>query len=74
MRKKFYPPFRVDQWFERDRASVVVYDSRDNVVAEWWDEEVDDMVESGFFKPQFSRKSPIDPYSVIDYLKRIKVI
>lgn len=47
-RKKFTPPFRVDTWFERDRSSVVIYDVNDNVVAEWWDDDVQQLFEDGF--------------------------
>lgn len=46
---RFKHPYRVDTWFERDRKSIVVYDADDREIAEWWDDEVDAMVESGYF-------------------------
>jgi hypothetical protein len=45
----FKKPYRVETWFERDRKSIVVYDAADREIAEWWDEDVDNMVESGYF-------------------------
>ena len=71
-RKKFYPPFKVNIWQERDRMSVVVYDSKDNVVVEWWDNEVLEMCEDGFFI--CSRGAEKFKQSVLDYCNVARLI
>lgn len=43
------PPFHVNVWEERDRASVSILDANDEYVMTWWDEDVHDMIEMGFF-------------------------
>lgn len=42
---------RLDTWFERDRAYVILYDLSDNVVLQWWDAAVAEAVEDGFLDP-----------------------
>lgn len=64
--------YEVDIWSERDRASIVVYDNKGEVVAEYWDEEVEDMVESGFFVGNRGKKALAE--SVLEYLEYIKII
>lgn len=59
-RKVFHLPFRVDIWFERDRASVIVYDAEDNEVFEAWDEDVGQLVEDGFIKSRDIKGSALD--------------
>ncbi len=65
----------VTQWFERDRQSVVVSTPAGDTVAEWWDDDVTSMVEDGFFSTrggmQRPRGNPIDPQSVIAYLRDV---
>jgi len=39
---------KMDTWFERDRAFVGLEDKRGNSIIEWWDDDVQDMQESGF--------------------------
>ena len=58
--KRDYLPkdIRVDTWFERDRASVVVYQDGKEV-AEWWDDDVRQMVEDGFLDPKDWKGSAI---------------
>ncbi len=62
----------VDQWFERDRAMVhVKTKDTEKTVAEWWDDDVGQMVEDGFFKTlgfRGKRGAPIDDRSVLEYL------
>lgn len=62
----------VDQWFERDRAMVhVTTKDTEQTVAEWWDDDVGQMVEDGFFKSlgfRARRGAPIDDRSVLEYL------
>ena len=67
-KKKFKPPYHVETWFERDRAHVSLYDSKDNEVAEWWDEEVSEAVEDGFLNPRDWEGS------AVDYMKYLGVI
>lgn len=38
-------------WFERDRAHVAVH-AADEIVFEWWDADVFDLVEDGFVNPR----------------------
>lgn len=64
---KFTPPYTVDIWEERDRLSIVVTDSNDNTVAEWWDDEARQMFEDGFFKAGIRKE--VLANSVIEYLK-----
>jgi hypothetical protein len=41
----------VKTWFERDRSHVSVDEAdTDETIAEWWDEDVQQMYEDGFFK------------------------
>ena len=70
----------IDTWQERDRASVVVTDKRtDKVIAQWWDNDVHDMFEDGFFKGgmggerQLGTEKPSSVFvnSVYDYLESI---
>jgi hypothetical protein len=42
---------RVETWFERDHASVIVY-KNGKEVAEWWDDDVRQAVEDGFLDPK----------------------
>jgi len=71
-KKKFTPPFRVETWFERDRASIVVYDAKDRTVAEWWDEAVQEMFIDGFFTHSKGEKAL--KKSVLEYLAYLGVI
>jgi hypothetical protein len=42
----------VDTWFERDRAMVSLVNSDNNeVVIEWWDQDVGELVEMGWLSP-----------------------
>ena len=36
-------------WFERDRAHIALQDLDETTIVEWWDDDVRDMFESGFF-------------------------
>ena len=67
-KKKFKEPFLIDYSQERDSVSIVVTDARDEIVAEWHDEEVQDMFEDGFFSSRGFGKS------VISYLVDAGVI
>jgi hypothetical protein len=63
----------VDQWHERDRVGITVSTKAGREVASFWDDEVHQLAEDGFFKPTrrpFPRYSDplVDPQSVIDYL------
>lgn len=50
---------RVDTWFERDRANVTVY-KNDKEIAEWWDDDVRELVEDGFLNPRDWEGSAIE--------------
>jgi|GEM_PF-6228080 len=51
-----YGLLTVDQWFERDRAMVSLTDRETGEeYATWWDEDVFDLIEHGFFKPDKGR-------------------
>lgn len=71
---------KIDTWQERDRLSVVVTDKRnDKTIAEWWDDDVRQMFEDGFFKGsmggerQLGMEKPSSVFvnSVYDYLESI---
>ena len=39
----------IETWFERDRQQISIRDPfTDTTLAEWWDEDVDDLVDGGF--------------------------
>lgn len=72
-------PFVVHTWFERDRMSIWVEDANGENVAEWWDEEVVQMFEDGFFDSNaFIMGRLIRPHllgeSVLNYLVENKII
>jgi hypothetical protein len=74
----FKKPYRVETWFERDRKSIVVYDANDREIAEWWDDDVDEMVESGYFDASgFIMGREIHPHkledSVLGYIEKMKL-
>lgn len=46
---KYKAPYIVHTWFERDRQNIWVEDANGKEVAIWWDENVIDMFESGYF-------------------------
>jgi hypothetical protein len=68
-KKKYNPksPFIIHTWFERNRSNIWVEDANGENIAEWWDEEVQEMFEDGFFNPE-------DYNSIIKYLISIGVI
>jgi hypothetical protein len=48
----------VETWFERDRAHVALYDSRtQDLIAEWWDEDVTQAIEDGFLNARDYHRS-----------------
>jgi hypothetical protein len=67
----FAKPYRVETWFERDRSSIVVYDADDREIAEWWDDDVQDMFESGYFTPGRGERVLAD--SVLAYIEEMKL-
>ena len=69
---KFKAPYIVHTWFERDRQNIWVEDAKGRNVAEWWDEEVSEMITDGFFKFRGSRS--LVGESVINYLVEMGII
>lgn len=61
----------VDTWFERDRSSIIVYSDEDrtHTIAEWWDEDVHQMFEQGFFSHRRDLKG-----SVIEYCETMGLL
>lgn len=57
----------VNTWFERDRANVRV-DVDGNTVADWWDDDVHELVQDGFLNPKDYEGS------AIEYLKHLGVL
>lgn len=54
--------YKVNKWFERDRANIELHnDTIDETVVEFWDEEVEQMIEDGFL----DMKRPL--YSLMNY-------
>jgi hypothetical protein len=64
---KYKEPIEVDFWAERDRASIVISDDNGKIIAEWWDEEVVEMIEQGLFEWENAR-------SVIQYLADLGIL
>jgi len=58
--KKFYLPFKVNTWFERDRANVRVDDIDGKTIFDVWDEEVGELIEDGFLKSRDIKQSALD--------------
>lgn len=53
--------FRVDTWFERDRAYVgLVNIATNETVVEWWDDQVHEAIEDGFLNPRDYKKSALE--------------
>lgn len=82
MKTKAKKPFprsecTIEQWAERDRLMVSVHCGDDDVAA-WWDDDVAQLVEDGYFKtanPLGARYSSIVTNdSVLDYLEQLGVI
>jgi hypothetical protein len=72
LRPKFKPPFHVDVWQERDRTSIVLFDADDVVVAEWWDDDAQQMFEDGFFVSNKGARRL--EQSVIEYAREMGII
>lgn len=59
------PEYEVVQWWERDRAMVLVENrATGEEVACWWDDDVRDLIEGGFFRPGLHG---VDAVSVVEY-------
>lgn len=69
---KYKAPYIVHTWFERDRQNIWVEDAKGRNVAEWWDEDVSQMINDGFFK--FTGSHGYVGTSVINYLVNMKTI
>jgi hypothetical protein len=84
IKKRLAKPTRDDveihKWFERDRQHIEVRDKKtQETVAEWWDEAVSEMVESGFFyAPGIGGRIPSEQRkldeSVLKYLEDTGVL
>lgn len=61
----------VNTWFERDRAHVSL-ECGDETVAEWWDDEVQDMADSGYFT--MNKGDAALSRSVLDYAVEMGLI
>lgn len=61
MNFKIDAKIKVETWFERDRAMVsVMNEDTDDILLEWWDEEVRELVEAGFLSPDDWERSAIE--------------
>lgn len=61
--------FRVDTWFERDRAYVGLVNTKtEETVVEWWDDQVHEAIQDGFLDPRDYKKS------ALEYAKSMKLI
>lgn len=61
----------VSTWFERDRANVSI-ECGNETVAEWWDDEVQDMADSGYFT--MGKGDAALERSVLDYAVEMGLI
>jgi hypothetical protein len=66
----------VEMWFERDRAHVEIRDKKTGkTLAEWWDDDVRQMFEDGFFRGWGGYSgSPELARSVIEYAKSVGIL
>jgi hypothetical protein len=39
-----------DTWFERDRAYICLKDMNDETIIEYWDEDIEELIECGLLK------------------------
>lgn len=61
--------FKIETWFERDRAHVALINTKtDETVIEWRDDEVAEAVEDGFLNPKNWKKS------ALEYAKSLNLI
>lgn len=69
------PPFEkttINTWFERDRSYVGLEDLKGNTIVEFWDDEVADMIESGYLNPKNLHKSCYEYAKDTLFIKPIK--
>jgi hypothetical protein len=59
IRGKHHMTYRVETWFERDRAHVQLLSDDDEILS-IWDDEVSELVEDGFLDPRDWLGSAID--------------
>ncbi|MFC1910462.1 DUF192 domain-containing protein [Chloroflexota bacterium] len=69
----------IGTWSERDRIGIWLTDKRtDKTLAEWWDEDANEMFEQGWFKPGDIRQQGITgrafEQSVLDYAESVGII
>jgi uncharacterized membrane protein (UPF0127 family) len=69
----------IGSWAERDRLGIWITDKYTNkTVAEWWDEDAQEMFEQGFFKPGDIRHQTITgrafEESVLDYAESVGIL
>lgn len=57
---EFEPPYRIEQWVERDRAWIALYDANDALVFELWDDDVNQAVEDGFLDMKNPEESMVE--------------
>jgi len=81
--KKHKPTRRdveIGTWAERDRIGIWITDKRTGKsIAEWWDEDAEEMFEQGFFKPGVPQRTTEKPSrefvdSVLDYAESIGLL
>ena len=70
---------KVGSWVERDRIGIWITDKRtDKTIAEWWDEDAQEMFEQGWFKPGDIRHQTITgrafEESVLDYAESVGLL
>lgn len=66
------PELFVDQWWERDRAMVLVEEyATGKEIACWWDDDVRGLMEDGFFRPG---SHGVDAVSVVEYCAHVGLI
>jgi len=78
-RKPYRSDVKVGSWVERDRIGIWITDKRtDKTIAEWWDEDVREMFEQGWFKPGDIRHQTITgrafEESVLDYAECVGIL
>lgn len=64
-----YSDTYVDTWFERDRASVILYKNDGREIMEIWDESVYDLVEDGYLDPRNFHRSAFEYAQTLGIIK-----
>ena len=64
--------FKIDTWFERDR-SYVGLTNKDDVILEFWDNDVVELIEDGFIDPKNYLVSMLEYANYLGVIKGARI-